>query len=117
MLLSIVVEVPIALALATRGPLRLRPSASGTPSRMDPPGGWRFVVTAVAVTLLTHPFAWEANARLPWPTGPRILAIEAVVSVVEGLLYARVAGAGWARGLLIGALANLASTLVGLCLL
>jgi hypothetical protein len=99
--LTLIVEVPIvvtALALA-----RLA-------------RGWRAVVAAIVVNLVTHPLVWLALAGAGEAYRPRFVAVETGAVVVEAaLLYA------WLRTspallLLISLVANLASILAGLAL-
>ena len=108
LVLSLLIEVPIVLALAWRL------TRSGVPS-------WRrLALVGCAATLITHPFAWHGvyilRAWLPsyWP---RVLVVECGVAVVEGLLYAVVARLGHPRGQLLGWTANAASFGIGLLLL
>lgn len=76
----------------------------------------RLLLVACAATLITHPFAWFGFRGLApflsyWP---RAAVIEGAVAVTEGLLYARVAGLGARRGLVLGFVANAFSYGVGI---
>jgi hypothetical protein len=77
LLLSILIEVPVVLALA---------QVLGVGARV----GWRrLALVGCAATLLTHPFAWHgfpvlAEAVPNYPL--RALIIEGGVATVEGLL-------------------------------
>ena len=107
LLLSILIEVPVVLALAR---------ALGGLERV----GWRrLVVVGCAATLLTHPFAWHGFSVLrdvvsPYPL--RALVIEGGVAVVEGLLYGTVGRMGLARGQALGWASNAVSYGIGLVL-
>lgn len=78
----------------------------------------RLLLVSLAATLVTHPFAWNAFRGLApfldyWP---RAVLIEGMVALTEGLLYARAAGLGAKRGLLLGFLANAFSYGLGILL-
>lgn len=102
MLLSLAVEVPVALALAvllTRAPrVKL----------------WRLALVAVAATLVSHPFAWYANTHLGGTFPVRAAIIEVSVTVLEAALYAWLGRLGVWRGLAVSTAANGASFGVGL---
>ena len=104
LLLSIVLEVPLALLIiwrVTRGDFDRR----------------RLVLIAVGVTLLTHPFAWELNQDLAHVAMvPRMAFIECAVVFVEGLIYGHWGRLGWIRGFAVSAAANAFSFGVGLLL-
>lgn len=105
LLLSILLEVPVVVALA-------RLLGVDTPLR-------RLVLTACAATLLTHPFAWHGFRVLSgvFPSyWVKAGVIEGGVAVVEGLLYWRVAGAGFGRGQALGWASNAFSYGIGLLL-
>ncbi|MCB9780612.1 MAG: hypothetical protein H6742_18740 [Alphaproteobacteria bacterium] len=79
----------------------------------------RLMVVAAAASLVTHPFAWHGIRALQAATGSFAVAAavgEPLVALVEGLLYAKVAGLGWRRGLFVGAAANAFSFGLGLVL-
>lgn len=104
LLLSLLLELPVALALCAAW----GPGAHG--------GLRRVALTGLAATLLTHPFAWTAlpalHAHLPlWA---RSLLVEGGVAVIEGLLYSRLGGLSAGRGQLVGWIANALSYGVGL---
>ncbi|MCB9795597.1 MAG: hypothetical protein H6741_23080 [Alphaproteobacteria bacterium] len=91
-LLTLLIEVPLVL-----GVVWLKQWA-------DDRRHWgRILVVAVAMSLITHPFAWKLNGDLvpyfgnPWA---RIAFIELIVALVESLLLWR-----WARLELRGAFA------------
>ena len=75
----------------------------------------RLVVVVVVASLLTHPLVWWVGSHAPpsqwWP---RILAIEVVVAVVEGV-FVRVA-AREPEGVVVGIAMNAVSFAVGLLL-
>lgn len=102
LILSLLLEVPVAVAAARRW---------GHPER-------RAAWVALAATLITHPFAWNGFGALrPYlPYVARAVVIEGGVALFEGALYAVVLGLGWRRGLLLGLLANATSYGVGLVL-
>jgi hypothetical protein len=102
--LSIIIELTVALGLCAAW----GPAAHG--------GLRRVTLTALAATLLTHPFAWWALPALAGhlPRLVRILLVEGGVAVVEGLLYARLGGLSLGRGQVVGWVANAASFGVGL---
>jgi hypothetical protein len=103
LLLSIALEVPVVLLLA-----RLLGVEAPLP---------RLLLTACAATLVTHPFAWHGFRELSglFPNyWVKAGVIEGAVAVVEGLLYWRVAGAGFGRGQALGWTSNAFSYGVGL---
>jgi hypothetical protein len=104
LLLSVALELPVALLLCARW----GPAAHG--------GLRRVALTAVAATLLTHPFAWTwlPGLRGVMPTWARTLLVEGGVSVVEGLLYWRLGGLSPTRGQAVGWGANALSYGVGM---
>jgi len=75
----------------------------------------RLALLVAACTLITHPFAWGINEALrgQFSYWPRVGAIELAVSLVEGGLYAPVAGFGWGRGMALGFAANAFSFTLG----
>lgn len=91
MSLSILIEVPVALAL---GPRRLRTALAG-----------------VAATLITHPVLWAAwfplRAHLSWAATAALL--EGAVVLVESVVYRVALGVSWPRALWMSAAANAAS--------
>jgi hypothetical protein len=104
LLLSLLIEVPVALALcAWWGPGAHR-------------GLRRVALTGLAATLLTHPFAWALLPALHGhlPRYARWLLVEGGVAVIEGLLFWRLGGLHPYRGQLIGWAANALSFGVGL---
>ena len=104
LLLSLLIEVPAALALcAWWGPGAHR-------------GLRRVALTGLAATLLTHPFAWTLLPALHGhlPRWARWLLVEGGVAVIEGLLFARLAGLDLRRGQVVGWTANALSFGVGL---
>ncbi len=102
MLLSLVIEVPVVLALVAI--FRWAP-------RSDL---WRLVLVAVAATLLSHPFAWYANENLGGTFAVRAAIIEVSVTVMEAALYAWLGRLGVWRGLAASTVANGASFGIGL---
>ena len=102
MLLSLAIEVPVALLLVAL--LKWRPL----------PELWRLALVAVAATLLSHPFAWYANEHLTVTWVLRATIIEVSVSVLEAALYAWLGRLGIWRGLVVSTAANGASFGVGL---
>ena len=104
-MLSLAVEVPLAVGLAAGARWASGGAALG-----------RLALLACAATLLTHPFAWATfrglQGALPWAT--RAVLVEGAVVLVEGALYARVAGLGARRGLALALAANGASFGIGL---
>ncbi len=104
LLLSLLIEVPVALALcAAWGP--------GAHAGLR-----RVALTGLAATLLTHPFAWTLLPALQGqlPRYARWLLVEGGVAVVEGLLYWRLGGLSPTRGQVVGWAANALSFGVGL---
>jgi hypothetical protein len=103
LILSLALEVPVAVGLAAGMGLRRGPAAHR--------GLGRVGVTGLAATLLTHPFAWTLLPGLEdiLPLWARILLVEGGVAVVEGLMFARLAGMGWVRGQVVGWTANAVS--------
>ncbi|GMV39680.1 MAG: hypothetical protein AMXMBFR64_13960 [Myxococcales bacterium] len=97
--LSLVVEVPVVLAVARRACSAVR-----------------LALIAVAATLVTHPFAWLANGWIPLPFAPRAALIEASVVVAEAVIYGRLVPLGAPRAALASVMANAASFAVGLVL-
>lgn len=75
----------------------------------------RLALLVAACTLITHPFAWGINEALrgQFSYWPRVGAIELAVSLVEGALYATIAGFGWGRGMALGFAANAFSFSLG----
>lgn len=102
MLLSLLVEVPVALIGAAL--LRWVPVKQL----------WRLALVAVAATLLSHPLAWAANTHLGGSFALRATIIEVSVTVMEAAIYAWIGGLGPLRGLAVSAVANGASFGVGL---
>lgn len=103
-LLTLAVEVPLAALV-----FEVRGWAESPRHRL------RFLAVAVAMSLITHPFAWTLNQDLrPMPFWERALIVEALVVVLEGALLARWARLGWTRGYQLGLFVNAASFGVGL---
>jgi hypothetical protein len=105
LLLSAIIEAPLAYIVARAG---------GWPNR----GNLHVAAAAAAATAITHPQLWAAAlwtySRLPyWPS---ILALEAVVVLVEGALIAWMAGLRIDRAMLVSLVANVGSFLIGLLL-
>lgn len=98
LLLTWLLELPIAMSLAPRRDLRL-------------------AVVVVVASLLTHPWVWFIGTRLPpahfWAG---ILVVEAVVGVAEGLWLWRMSPMKLGEGLVVGVAMNAFSFGVGLCL-
>jgi hypothetical protein len=97
MLLSIAIEVPVAVAICLYGRFTR---------------DWeRLLLVGVATTLVTHPLAWPAYREwlVAIPSWPRLLLVEIGVSLVESALYGGFAGLGVRRGLLVGFGTNFAS--------
>lgn len=82
--------------------------------------GWaapgRAALVAVAATLLTHPFAWNAVLAFAEPEtwGRVVFMVEVAVVAVEGAAQAIGSRVGLSRGLVLSALANGASAGFGL---
>jgi len=74
------------------------------------------LIIAYAVTLLTHPLAWEINniliLYLEFPV--RAILIESVVIIAEGILYWVILNLDWRKGLFLSLIANTSSFLGGL---
>ncbi len=102
MLLSLLVEVPLALGLAAL----LRWTRGAELGRL--------ALVALSATLISHPFAWFANEHLTiyWPA--RAAIIEVSVTLLEAALYAWLGRLGPWRGLAVSALANGGSFGIGL---
>lgn len=98
LLLTWLLELPVAMVLAPRRDLRL-------------------ALVVVVASLLTHPCVWwiatHTAADVWWPT---ICVVEAVVGVVEGLFVAKMARMSVLEGLIVGIAMNGFSFGVGLCL-
>lgn len=106
---SLVMEVPIVVALGVALGRRAAPDAPAASALM-------WLQAGVAATLLTHPFAWWLNEealRGALTLWPRMLTIELLVTLAEGALFGWI-GRAWARGLLLSALANATSFGLGL---
>ena len=104
LLFSLLVEVPTALGLA-----RL--------ARWLAPGqGRRLALTALAATLLSHPFAWLGNRLLAvaLPFAGRAALIEIGVAMFEAALYWRLVPLPPRRALAISLVANTLSFGLGL---
>lgn len=102
MLLSLLIEVPVVAALGL--------------GRVAPGGPWRrLVLVGVAMTLITHRFAWVLNEQLAaWPFVARAALIEGLVVLLEGALLARWGRVGWSQGYGLALVANAASFAGGL---
>ena len=106
LLLSLAIEVPVALALAAL-------------LRWLQPGQWRrLALTGLAATMLSHPFAWASNRALGalLPFAPRAALIESCVALFEALLYWRLTPMPLRRGLIVSLVANALSFGAGLAL-
>ena len=101
MLASIVIEAAVALLLM---------------AALRWPGALRAAAAAALATLLSHPFAWVGAKALIGPLGyaPAVIAVEAMVIVLESTVYRWLVPLPWRRALLVSAAANLASTACGL---
>lgn len=108
LLISLLLEVPLVVGIA----VGLRWSRGRGPVS-------RLLLVSLAATLVTHPLAWSSFHVLAPVSGywPRVLLIEGAVALAEGFLYARFAGLGGRRGLLLGVLANAFSYATGLLVL
>jgi hypothetical protein len=107
---SLILEVPIVVALGVALGRRAAPSDAPAASAL------LWLQAGVAATLLTHPFAWWLNEdalRGALTLWPRMLTIELLVTLAEGALFGWI-GRAWARGLLLSALANATSFGLGL---
>jgi hypothetical protein len=99
LLLSLAVEVPVALVLARRS------------------GAAQVVAVGLAATLLTHPFVWHGTPELARLVGGwwRAVALTELGAVaVEAAVYRVGLGAGWRLAAAIALAANAASFGVGL---
>ena len=107
--LSVGIEAPVALLL-----IALMRRGTATPKDL-----WtRYVLIAIGVTLLTHPFAWTLNEDLAHVgMVPRLAFIEGVVVFIEGLIYGHWGKLGMPRGFAVSAATNALSFGVGLVLL
>lgn len=74
------------------------------------------LIIACAATLLTHPFAWESNQVLIPFIGfsIRVILIESIVSVTEGIVYRFFLKISWQKSLLTSLVANGSSFIGGL---
>ena len=105
-LLTLAIEVPVVAAV-----FEARGWAVDSRHRL------RLYGVAVAMSLITHPFAWTLNQDLrPMPFWQRATIVEALVVVLEGALLARWGQLGWSRGYALGFLANATSFGLGLVL-
>lgn len=98
LLLTWLLELPIAMSLAPRRDLRL-------------------AVVVVVASLLTHPWVWLISTHLPrahWWAG--IFVVEAAVGVAEGLFLWRLGPMRLGEGLVVGVAMNAFSFGMGLCL-
>jgi hypothetical protein len=108
LLLSLLLELPLVLAISAL--LAWVPRA-----RLG-----HLLLVGASATLLTHPFAWHGfgiiRGLVPdyWA---RAVLIEGGVAVVEGLLYSRLMTVGWARGQVLGWVANAFSFGLGLVIM
>lgn len=99
LILTLVIELPIAVGLAR---------ALG--SRRD----GLVAAAAVGASLLTHPILWMSADLLTTPL--RLVGAELIVAAVETVAYALAAGLGWRKGLVVSVVANGASFGLGLLL-
>lgn len=106
MLISLGLEVPCVLGLGWAR--RWMPSTQVS--------GW--VLAAIAATLITHPFAWEASITHTPELTPegKAMRIEAAVVVVESLIYTVGLRVPPLRGFALALFANAASFGLGLFL-
>lgn len=108
LLLTLGVEVPLVLVLA-----------AGARWADDRAALGRLLVAAVAMSLVTHPFAWTANtseALAGWGFGPRAALIEVSVALAETLILRGFGGLTLPRAALAAWSANAASFGFGLVL-
>jgi hypothetical protein len=79
--------------------------------------GLRLFAAVVGASVVTHPVLWAVARHLPpawwWPA---VLAMEAGIGVIEGVIVGVVGGAGLRRGLVIGVVMNAFSFGTGLVL-
>lgn len=75
---------------------------------MPRPDLWRWLLAGAAVTLITHPFAWEySTTHTPALTAEaKALRIEGAVVAVEALLYAATLRVPPLRAIALSLLAN-----------
>jgi len=92
---TLLVEAPVAAALAGRGRRRVA------------------LLASLALNLVTHPLAFGLTWLLPSGWVP----IELAVVAAEALGYRALVRAGWARVVLLSVAANLVSALVGVALM
>jgi hypothetical protein len=95
LLLSLVIEVPIACALAS--------TLQSETSRR------RVAVVAILATCFTHAFVWNLGT-----TWPRIIALEIAAAAVESLFYLWAAGMRTRDAFVLGVVTNACSFGVGL---
>ena len=90
-----------------------------TTTRVERPPLVRLLLTAVCVSLLTHPLAWWANHALVGELArwTRVGVIETSVVVAEALLYLALVPLSRARALTLSILANATSFGLGLVIL
>jgi len=105
--LSIVVETTCLLGLGRARGWMTRPAMLG------------WVLAGVAVTLVTHPFAWDASITHTPELSPegKALRIEGAVVLAEALLYAVSLRLTPLRAFAASLLANASSFAVGLLLM
>jgi hypothetical protein len=79
---------------------------------------WRGVLVVVAVSLISHPLAWQANDRWlrAWSLWPRVTVIELAVIVVEAAILAWGLSLAARRALVVSASMNAASFGLGVVL-
>jgi len=101
--LSIAIEAPIAWLVAWR---------AGWPGR----GPWHVAAAAAVATAVTHPQLWAAAlwSYDRFPPLPALIALEAIVVLVEGALIAWMARLTLRQAMLVSLIANAGSMLFGL---
>ncbi len=103
--LSIAIEAPIAWLVARR---------AEWPGR----GPWHVAAASAVATAVTHPQLWAAAlwAYARFPPLPALLALEAMVVLIEGALIAWMARLTIRQAMLVSLIANAGSMLFGLLL-
>jgi hypothetical protein len=106
LLLSIAVEVPLALWLAQRT------------QKLSGKGQLLLMMVAVCATLFTHPIVWTGNqilsSYLVFPV--RVVIVETFAVLVEAFIYWQVLRFFWSCSFQISLVTNLASFSCGLLL-
>ena len=105
LLISIVMEVPLAMGLAMGLAWVERAAWS------------RLFLVAISTTLLTHPFAWWGyrglRTDLTWEHWPAFILVEVLVSLIEAVMYWRLARLTLSNAVTVAVLVNAASALFG----